>query len=181
MSTAPANEAPDSLQPPAFVSEPAAGAAPVARPFGLPLPWARVPARKRSLLGWTIAFALLLTLPFADTNGGDIDTFSNAGTFVLLALGLNVVVGFAGLLDLGYAAFFALGAYAYGRERLNGRDAHTFDLAAELVVNAGLGRLVSASYPLEQYREAIDHAANAGRRGATKIVFDLRHERERRL
>ena len=114
MSTAPANEAPDSLQPPAFVSEPAAGAAPVARPFGLPLPWAKVPARKRSLLGWTIAFALLLTLPFADTNGGDIDTFSNAGTFVLLALGLNVVVGFAGLLDLGYAAFFALGAYAYG-------------------------------------------------------------------
>jgi branched-chain amino acid transport system permease protein len=33
---------------------------------------------------------------------------------VLLALGLNVVVGFSGLLDLGYAAFFALGAYTYG-------------------------------------------------------------------
>ena len=33
--------------------------------------------------------------------------------FVLLALGLNVVVGFAGLLDLGYAAFFAIGAYTY--------------------------------------------------------------------
>ena len=33
------------------------------------------------------------------------------GIFVLLALGLNVVVGFAGLLDLGYAAFFAIGAY----------------------------------------------------------------------
>ena len=111
MSTAPANEAPDSLQPPAFVAEPAAGAR-VGRPFGLPL--ARVPASKRSLLGWTIAFALLLTLPFVDTNGGDIDSFSNAGTFVLLALGLNIVVGFAGLLDLGYAAFFALGAYAYG-------------------------------------------------------------------
>ena len=113
MSTAPANEAPDSLQPPAFVAEPAAGAR-VGRPFGLPLPLARVPASKRSLLGWTIAFALLLTLPFVDTNGGDIDSFSNAGTFVLLALGLNIVVGFAGLLDLGYAAFFALGAYAYG-------------------------------------------------------------------
>ena len=114
MSSVPANEAPDSLQPPAFVAEPAAGAAPAARPSGLPLPWARVPARKRSLLGWTVAFALLLALPFADTNGGDLDTFSNAGTFVLLALGLNIVVGFAGLLDLGYAAFFALGAYAYG-------------------------------------------------------------------
>src|SRR5688572_28264070 len=31
--------------------------------------------------------------------------------FIVLALGLNVVVGFAGLLDLGYAAFFAIGAY----------------------------------------------------------------------
>jgi ABC-type branched-subunit amino acid transport system permease subunit len=39
--------------------------------------------------------------------------FSNAGVFVLLALGLNIVVGLAGLLDLGYAAFFAIGAYAY--------------------------------------------------------------------
>src|SRR6185436_7309580 len=35
-------------------------------------------------------------------------------TYVLLALGLNIVVGFAGLLDLGYAAFFAIGAYTYG-------------------------------------------------------------------
>src|SRR5579859_6504251 len=34
--------------------------------------------------------------------------------FVILALGLNIVVGFAGLLDLGYAAFFAIGAYSYG-------------------------------------------------------------------
>ena len=34
--------------------------------------------------------------------------------YAILALGLNIVVGFAGLLDLGYAAFFAIGAYAYG-------------------------------------------------------------------
>lgn len=34
--------------------------------------------------------------------------------FVLMALGLNIVVGYAGLLDLGYAAFFAIGAYATG-------------------------------------------------------------------
>ena len=33
--------------------------------------------------------------------------------FVMLALGLNIVVGFAGLLDLGYIAFFAVGAYSY--------------------------------------------------------------------
>jgi len=42
-----------------------------------------------------------------------LDGFANAGVFVLLALGLNVVVGLAGLLDLGYAAFFAIGSYAY--------------------------------------------------------------------
>ena len=42
-----------------------------------------------------------------------IDGYSNAGVFILLALGLNVVVGLAGLLDLGYAAFFAIGSYAY--------------------------------------------------------------------
>ncbi len=38
---------------------------------------------------------------------------ADAGVFVLMAIGLNVVVGFAGLLDLGYAAFFAIGAYTY--------------------------------------------------------------------
>ena len=43
-----------------------------------------------------------------------IDSFATAGIFVLLAVGLNVVVGLAGLLDLGYAAFFAIGAYTYG-------------------------------------------------------------------
>ena len=39
--------------------------------------------------------------------------FTDAGIFVLLAIGLNGVVGWAGLLDLGYAAFFAIGAYTY--------------------------------------------------------------------
>ncbi len=42
-----------------------------------------------------------------------LDSFASAGVFILLALGLNIVVGFAGLLDLGYAAFFAIGAYTY--------------------------------------------------------------------
>jgi branched-chain amino acid transport system permease protein len=34
--------------------------------------------------------------------------------YVILAMGLNIVVGYAGLLDLGYAAFFAIGAYTMG-------------------------------------------------------------------
>src|ERR1700692_479156 len=38
---------------------------------------------------------------------------ANAAAYATLALGLNIVVGFAGLLDLGYAAFFAIGAYTY--------------------------------------------------------------------
>ena len=73
-----------------------------------------------------------------------------------------------------------VGAYAYGTELVHdGRTARTFDLAIELAGAARLGRLVSATYPLTQYEEAISHAANAGRRGAVKIAFDLRHERKR--
>ncbi len=63
------------------------------------------------------------------------------------------------------------------RPKRDGR--RTFDLAFELVNDAGLDRLVSATYPLERYREAIEHAANAGRRGAVKVAFDLRKEKKR--
>jgi branched-chain amino acid transport system permease protein len=47
-------------------------------------------------------------------NDADLDSLANGCTFAVLALGLNIVVGFTGLLDLGYAAFFAIGAYFYG-------------------------------------------------------------------
>jgi branched-chain amino acid transport system permease protein len=64
-----------------------------------------------------------------------LDGFSNAGTYVLLAVGLNIVVGFAGLLDLGYAAFFAFGAYAYafGSSPFSGND---FPFLPMLIVGA---------------------------------------------
>jgi len=72
------------------------------------------------------------------------------------------------------------GAYAYGTETLpSGERRRTFDLAFELVAAADLGRLVSASYPLSRYTDAIDHAAHAGARGAVRIAFDLRNEKER--
>ncbi|HEY6237226.1 MAG TPA: hypothetical protein VIW69_19135 [Candidatus Elarobacter sp.] len=66
----------------------------------------------------TIWFAVAIALPFVpllfhQNNGGFTNFLADAGAFVLLALGLNIVVGFAGLLDLGYAAFFAIGSYAY--------------------------------------------------------------------
>ena len=49
-----------------------------------------------------------------------------------------------------------------------------FALALDLVSTAGLDRLVSAHYPLDRWREAIAHAAEAGPRGAIKVVFDQR-------
>jgi branched-chain amino acid transport system permease protein len=60
-----------------------------------------------------IAFAVAIVLPFVGRNGAFTNFLADAGAFVLLALGLNIVVGFAGLLDLGYAAFFAIGSYAF--------------------------------------------------------------------
>jgi threonine dehydrogenase-like Zn-dependent dehydrogenase len=54
-----------------------------------------------------------------------------------------------------------------------------FAEAIDLVRTADLGRLVTATYPLARYGEAIEHAANAGARGAVKIAFDLRNEKER--
>lgn len=57
-------------------------------------------------------FALLF--PVITGDQANIDSAANAAAYAALALGLNVVVGFCGLLDLGYAAFFAIGAYAYG-------------------------------------------------------------------
>lgn len=58
------------------------------------------------------------------------DAIANAGVFVLLAMGLNVVVGLAGLLDLGYAAFFAIGAYtyAYSNSPFSGQDLPFFPM-----------------------------------------------------
>ena len=64
----------------------------------------------------TVGLPLLAVVPpFSVFQKQDVwlSGFSNAGVFVLLALGLNIVVGLAGLLDLGYAAFFAIGAYVY--------------------------------------------------------------------
>lgn len=59
-------------------------------------------------------FALGIVLPYFGTlNPFYIDVATQAGIFTALALGLNVVVGFAGLLDLGYVAFFAVGAYTW--------------------------------------------------------------------
>ena len=67
--------------------------------------------RKRvNLILLAVSAALLLVLPFFLGKIAN-ELLANVGLFVLLALGLNVVVGLAGILDLGYVAFFAVGGY----------------------------------------------------------------------
>lgn len=67
-----------------------------------------------------LLFAFLLLYPFLDPflfgigTPGRLADYGDAGRYVILALGLNIVVGFAGLLDLGYVAFFVFGAYTWG-------------------------------------------------------------------
>jgi branched-chain amino acid transport system permease protein len=72
---------------------------------------ARIPNWVRlSLMG----VALLVMMPIIGAhNGYYLEVATQVGIFVALALGLNIVVGLAGLLDLGYVAFFAVGAYSW--------------------------------------------------------------------
>ena len=66
-------------------------------------------------VGLALIGIALLVLPFALATIGTawVRITNLAILFVLLSLGLNIVVGFAGLLDLGYIAFYAVGAYVY--------------------------------------------------------------------
>ena len=67
------------------------------------------------LRNWLLVLAAIFVVfyPFIDSDITRQSVVANAGVFVLMALGLNIVVGYAGLLDLGYVAFFTLGAYSY--------------------------------------------------------------------
>ncbi|CAN5612567.1 hypothetical protein BH23ACT7_BH23ACT7_02510 [soil metagenome] len=95
-------------------------------------------------LGWRFAAAMLLValLPVATDSSYVVRVGVNAFLFGLLALGLNVVVGYAGLLDLGYIAFYGFGAYTYA---LLSSDQIGVHLPAELTLivvvalTAGLG------------------------------------------
>jgi branched-chain amino acid transport system permease protein len=70
--------------------------------------------RKRVRQGGSLVlFGFLLVLPFI-LGTYLTEVVDNVGLFILMGLGLNIVVGFAGLLDLGYVAFYAIGAYTMG-------------------------------------------------------------------
>jgi len=84
--------------------------------------WAALPRAGR----WAIMLAFVafcyvlpnLTIPILDTETPWASIlFSPIALYVLAAIGLNIVVGYAGLLDLGYVAFYAIGAYTVGVPR----------------------------------------------------------------
>ncbi|MGQ0744879.1 MAG: zinc-dependent alcohol dehydrogenase [Acidimicrobiales bacterium] len=107
----------------------------------------------------------------------DLAVASPGGEVVLVGMPGHVNVD---LTPLWHRQISLRGSYAYGTEARSGLadgPVRTFELAFELVAAARLGRLVSALYPLARYREAIEHAAAAGPRGAVKIAFDLRGEK----
>jgi ABC-type branched-subunit amino acid transport system permease subunit len=98
------------------------------------------------MVGMLIVTLLMLVLPqfpplsLIQQVGPWYDSFANAGVYVLLAMGLNVVIGMAGLLDLGYAAFFAIGAYtyAYSNSPFSGLDLPFYPM---LFVGAGVAAI----------------------------------------
>ena len=101
------------------------------------------------------------------------------GTVSLVGMPGKVTVDLA---PLWHREVRLAGAYAYGTEHGAGADVgagvddrmSTFSLAFEVVAARGTGRLVSATYPLARFEEAVAHAGAAGRRGAVKIAFDVR-------
>ncbi len=98
-------------------------------------------------LGVFIASAIVLAvLPFVvgSTLGNSwVRTIDFALLYVMLALGLNIVVGFAGLLDLGFIAFYAVGAYTFA---LLGSP--HFDIHLPFYISIPLGALCAALFGL---------------------------------
>ncbi|WP_394672255.1 ABC transporter ATP-binding protein [Limnobacter sp.] len=72
--------------------------------------------RHQQIIGFLLVAIALAALPWVAGLIGNswVRILNIALLYVMLALGLNIVVGFAGLLDLGYIAFYAVGAYVYG-------------------------------------------------------------------
>lgn len=71
---------------------------------------------RQAYISMAAVLILMLIFPFVASQFGNswVRIIDIALLYIMLALGLNIVVGFAGLLDLGYIAFFAVGAYLVG-------------------------------------------------------------------
>lgn len=98
----------------------------------------RIPGPAR----WPLFLALVAVIPFVLSDVW-VQMLFFVGLFIVLGLGLNVVVGFAGLLDLGYVAFFAAGAYSLGIMTSPGSP---FDLEMNFWLVLPLGVLIAASF-----------------------------------
>ena len=83
----------------------------------------------------------VFAFPLIDRNPYHIDVLVTAGVFMLLALGLHVIVGYAGILNLGYAALYAVGAYTYALANLHGGIPFWPGLVLSAVVSAVFGML----------------------------------------
>jgi branched-chain amino acid transport system permease protein len=126
---------------------------------------ARIPNWVRwALLG----VALVAMLPILGArNGYYLEVATQVGIFVALALGLNIVVGLAGLLDLGYVAFFAVGAYSwaiFGSPQANAFLGSGFPLSpwwfyAFLIVGLGVAALTGLILGLPVLRIRGDYLA----------------------
>jgi threonine dehydrogenase-like Zn-dependent dehydrogenase len=78
----------------------------------------------------------------------------------------------ADLTPLWFRELELLGAYTSGMEDVDGARRHAFAMALELASSLPiLDQLVGATYPLERWREAIDHAMSAGKLGTFKVAF----------
>lgn len=94
---------------------------------------------------------------------------TRAGGRVVLA---GLPVEGADLAPVWFRELELVGAYASGTEQVNGDRRRTFDLAIDLASELRLDELVGATYPLNRWREAVDHALSAGRLGTVKVAFD---------
>ncbi|RNE62132.1 branched-chain amino acid ABC transporter permease [Cryobacterium tepidiphilum] len=94
-------------------------------------------------IGW-VAFAIALLMPFIIATPYALNVMTTAAIFVLLASGLNIVVGYCGLLDLGYIAFMAVGAYTAGIVAKSFQLPLLFTIPAVIVMTILAGLIIGA-------------------------------------
>jgi branched-chain amino acid transport system permease protein len=100
------------------------------------------PGRKQRLLLYGVAAAALVFAPHVMPNSYWLRIYTMTGLYVMLALGLNVVAGFAGLLDMAYVAFFGIGGYLFALLSSSQFDIHlpflvTLPIAAFATMGVG--------------------------------------------
>ena len=149
-------------------------------PTSWPAPCAGRPAR--SVLGGRLtegADVVFDCVGSADSLTEALSMVRPRGRVVLVGMPGKVTVDLA---PLWHRELTLVGAYAYGNETAAGPTCRTgapSSSPSTWSARPGLGRLVSARYPLERYEEALAHAGAAGRRGAVKVAFDLRNPKGR--